>query len=238
MKTTATIDHFSAAAGSYDGKNEALAPIATNMHFLIRLILQRGPVKARVLCVGVGTGAEILSLAQAFPQWTFVGVDPAVGMLEVCKEKLDKTGVLDRCELAHGYVQDLPQGEGFDVVLSILVAHFIKYEERLSFYREMWTRLRNNGFFISTEISYDLDSAMFPLMIKNWKAVQSLMGANAESLTELSLTLREKLAVISPAETEKLLKHCGIDRPVQFFQAFMINGWYGIKSSEYRELGS
>ena len=68
---------------------------------------------------------------------TFVGIDPAIGMLEVCGQRLDKASALPRCELIHGYVQDVPQGECFDVVLSILVAHFVKHEDRPNFYQAM-----------------------------------------------------------------------------------------------------
>ena len=231
MKTGPTvIDHFTEAAKVYDEKNRQLAPIADNMHFLIRLILKNAPVRARALCVGVGTGAEILSLSKAFPEWTFVGVDPSIGMLNVCRERLETAGVLNRCELIQGYVHDVPPGENFDVALSVLVAHFVKHEDRLSFFQAMSSRLRPNGVLINTEISYDLNSPEFPLMLKNWEAVQLLMGATPESLANLSQVLREMLSVMSPTETENLLKQSGIQLPVRFFQAFMISGWYGTKN--------
>ena len=71
MKMNPTvIDHFTDAARAYDEKNRHLAPITDSMHFLIRLILKNAPVQARVLCVGVGTGAEILSLACSAPPET------------------------------------------------------------------------------------------------------------------------------------------------------------------------
>lgn len=230
MKPTPTvIDHFTDAAKAYDEKNRQLAPIADNMHFLIRLILKDAPVQSRVLCVGVGTGAEILSLAKAFPDWTFVGVDPSIGMLDVCRERLDAAGVLNRCELIQGYVHDVPHGENFNVALSVLVAHFVKRDDRLNFYQAMSQRLHIGGFLINTEISYDLHSPEFPLMLKNWEAVQKLMGATPESLANLGVVLRDMLSVISPMETESLLKQSGISLPVQFFQAFMISGWYGVK---------
>jgi tRNA (cmo5U34)-methyltransferase len=230
MQTTpSVIDHFTASAGVYDERNQSLAPIGDNMHFLIRLILKNAPVRAHVLCVGVGTGAEILSLANAFPEWTFVGVDPSIGMLDVCRKKLSNAGVLNRCELIHGYVHEVPPGENFDAALSILVAHFVKREDRLSFYQAMCSRLRTNGILINTEISFDLDSPEFPLMLKNWEAVQSMMGATPESIANLSLQLREMLSVISPKDTEDLLKQSGVHLPVRFFQAFMICGWHGIK---------
>lgn len=228
-KNPQIIDHFTEAAKAYDEKNRQLAPIADNMHFLIRLILRNAPTRSHVLCLGVGTGAEILSLAMAFPEWTFVGVDPSKGMLDVCRERLLAAGVLNRCELIQGYAENAPTGESFDVALSILVAHFVKREDRLNFYQAMSNRLRTGGFLINTEISYDLNSKEFPLMLKNWEAVQTLMGATPESIANLAAVLREMLSVISPSDTENLLKKSGLNLPVRFFQSFMICGWYGIK---------
>jgi tRNA (cmo5U34)-methyltransferase len=223
------IDHFTNTASAYDERNRQLSPISANMHFLIRLILKDAPARAHVLCVGVGTGAEILSLSSAFPEWTFVGVDPSIGMLNVCRERLNAAGVLSRCELIHGYVHDVPSGEQFDAALSVLVAHFVKREDRLPFYQAMCGRLRANGVLINTEVSYDLDSPAYPLMLKSWEAVQALMGATPESLANLAVQLRDMLCVISPTETEALLSQSGVHVPVRFFQAFMISGWYGIK---------
>lgn len=217
------------ASQSYDEKNRRLAPIADNMHFLIRLILQELPTQAHVLCVGVGTGAEILSLARAYPRWTFVGLDPSASMLEVCAERLAQAGVADRCQLVEGYVQDLPAGETFDAALSVLVGHFVKREERLSFYQNMVARLRKGGTLVNTEISFDLNSAELPSMLKNWEKVQKLMGATPESLAMLPTALREMLTVLPPVETESLIKQSGVGIPIRFFQSFMITGWYGAK---------
>ena len=225
------VDFFTQEASKgYDERNRQLAPIAENMHFLIRLILRELPERARILCVGVGTGAEILSLSKAFPEWTFVGVDPSANMLEVGRDRLIEAGVLDRCELIHGYVHDVPSGENFDVVLSVLVAHFVKREERLGFFQAMNARLRPGGYLINTEISFDLNSPLFPAMLKNWEGVQKVMGGTPESLATLPQQLREVLSVLSPAETESVLKESGVDLPVKFFQAFMICGWYGRKT--------
>lgn len=224
------IDHFTNTAKAYDERNQQLSPISENMHFLIRLVLKDAPARAHVLCAGVGTGAEILFLAKSFPEWTFVGVDPSGGMLDVCRERLAGAGVLHRCELIQGYIHDAPPGENFDVALSILVAHFVKRDDRLNYYKGMCDRLRTNGILVNTEISFDLNSKEFPYMLKNWKAVQQLMGATPESLANLSVQLRDMLTVISPADTESILMASGIPVPVRFFQAFMISGWYGVKA--------
>ncbi len=163
---------------AYDQKNSKLAAIADNMHFLIRLILKDLPANARILCVGVGTGAEILSMAQEYPEWSFVGVDPSAPMLEVCKKKLEQKGIAERCSLINGYVEDVPTKEKFDAVLSILVAHFIKRADRLEFYTNMQMRLKPGGYFITTELSYDMNAAEFPFILRNWARIQQLMGGN------------------------------------------------------------
>lgn len=221
------IDFFTeAVAESYDEKNSRLAPIADNMHFLVRLVLQDLPACSRVLCVGVGTGAEILSLAGVYPELSFVGVDPSAAMLAVCQERLKRAGVLERCELIHGCVQDLPAEECFDAVISILVAHFVKREERPDFYRSMMQRLRVGGYLVNTELSFDLNAAEFRSMLKNWERVQTLMGATPDSLKSLPDLLRNTLTVLPPTEVERLVRGDNSGTPVQFFQALMIRGWY------------
>jgi tRNA (cmo5U34)-methyltransferase len=88
MTKMTAADHFNTeAARAYDKRNRALAPIADCMHFLIQLVLRQLPTTAHVLCVGVGTGPEILHLSRTFPNWTFVGIDPSASMLEVCRER-------------------------------------------------------------------------------------------------------------------------------------------------------
>ncbi len=216
-------------ARNYDDRNARLSAISDNMHFLIRLVLEDLPADARILCVGVGTGAEIVSLAQTNPGWSFVGIDPSASMLDVCREKLEAANILDRCELVHGYVQDAPEGAAFDAVVSVLVAHFIGREDRPDFYRAVHERLKQGGCFVSTEISADLDAETFAPLLRNWGRVQSLMGATPESLEKLPEMLRNMLSVVPPAETEALMKSAGFELPVAFFQAFMIRGWHASK---------
>jgi tRNA (cmo5U34)-methyltransferase len=216
---------------AYDEKNRRLAPIADGLHFLTGLALQGLPERARILCVGVGTGAEILSLSREHPGWRFVGVDPAPAMLDVCRERLEQAGIMNRCELIQGYVRDVPLEESFDAALSLLVGHFVKREERPGFYGDMHARLKRGGYLVNAEISFDLDSGEFAPMLATWERVQSLMGATPESLQSLPNTLRNVLTVLPPAEVEAILRAAGFPLPVRFFQAAMIMGWYALKDA-------
>lgn len=216
------------AADAYDRRNSALAPISDSLHFLLRLTLEDLPTDARVLCVGVGTGAEILSLALAYPGWSFVGIDPSEEMLAVGRRRLEHAGVLQRCELLQGYAQDAPHGP-YDVAVSLLVAHFIKREDRPVFYSAIHERLRPGGRFVSAEISGDLNAPEFPETLTDWKRVQRLMGATPESLGNLEAMMRNVLGILTPAETETLWRSAGFRTPIPFFQAFMIRGWHAVK---------
>lgn len=228
--TKPPIDFFNKeSAERYDERNSRLSSISDCMHFLIRLALTNLPTHAHVLCIGVGTGAEILSLSKEYPHWTFVGVDPSESMLEVCRNRLSAAGVLQRCELIHGYVDDVPFGENFDGALSVLVGHFVKKDQKLGFYKAIYDRLRKEGQFVNAEISFDLESKEFPSMLKHWEGVQGLMGGTPESLMNLEHQLKNMLSVNSPEDTEELLRKSGFKLATSIFQAFMIKAWHGRK---------
>lgn len=217
------------AALKYDERNSKLNRISDCMHFLTGLALRDLPAKSKVLCVGAGTGAEILPLAQNFPEWTFVALEPSLDMLNVCRERMTAAGLAVRIEFVHGYVHDLPRKQEFDAVLSILVGHFVPHAEKADFFKHMSDHLKVGGCFVNAEISFDLASTEFPTMLKGWEGVQTLMGATPESLATLPTILKDILSVKSPAENEALIKKSGIALPVRFFQAMMICAWYGKK---------
>src|SRR4051794_1322180 len=74
-----------------------------------------------------GTGHELICLADRFPGWRFVAVEPSASMLDVCRRKAEERGIAARCELHEGYLESLPPGEAFDaaISLSLLVSQFI-----------------------------------------------------------------------------------------------------------------
>lgn len=58
-------------AASYDRRWEKLSTIMETLHLLSDFAFQNLPPKARVLCVGAGTGAEVIALAKKNPEWKF-----------------------------------------------------------------------------------------------------------------------------------------------------------------------
>ncbi|CUS38734.1 class I SAM-dependent methyltransferase [Candidatus Nitrospira nitrificans] len=218
------------ASETYDQRIKPIAPSIDNLHFLIRLILKDLPSDAHILCVGVGTGTEILELAHTFPSWRFTGIDPSASMLDVCRKRLQQSGLLTRCELRHGYLSDLPMIEQFDAILCLLVAHFIKdSQERQALFNGMAARLKVAGYVIHAEISYDLSGDEFPDIGEKWKALHRAAGASEERVANILKTLQEDVAVLPPASTEHLFRSSGLPMPIPFFQSLLIRAWYAQK---------
>ena len=133
-------------ASSYDRRFAKLAPMHNALHLLIRMVLSELPNDARVLCVGVGTGSELIDLAQTFPQWKFTAVEPAAPMLDICRQKAEEYGIASRCTFHEGYLDSLPASDPFHAATCLLVSHFfIQQEERRNFFRQIAARLLPDG---------------------------------------------------------------------------------------------
>lgn len=218
------------AAESYDERFQKIRPIRDNLNFLIRLVLEDLPADARILCVGAGTGIEIVELATAYPQWRFTGLDPSGPMLDVCRGKLSKHGLVDRCKLVHGYVSDLPPGGAFDAVLCLLVTQFVTNSaERQQMFNDMAGQLKSGGYLINAEISDNMSSAAFLDIFEKWKAMHRYAGATAVEAENIGKALNEHVAVEPPAAIERYLRRSGFSQPVEFFQSLLIHAWYARK---------
>jgi len=209
----------------YDASNARFSAISANLHFLIALLLRDLPPAAQVLCVGVGTGSEIIHLASQFPGWHFTGVDPSPDMLAVCADKLKQAGISDRCTLTKGYLEDLPATAHYDAVLCLLVTHFILRQDRGGIYRQMATRLRTPGRMIVAEIAGDMAADNFTAQLASWAALQGFGSANAPTPDKLRSQMLERLLLLPPSTTEELIANAGFSSPQRFFQSLLIYAW-------------
>lgn len=216
-------------ANSYDQNNLHMVPIYENLHYLIKIVLSQVAPNSKILCVGVGTGSEIIELAQAFPKFTFIAVDPSASMLEVCKDKLQKLNLIDRCELIHGYIEDAPEKDNFDAALCLLVLHHTSIEDRSKIIAGIFKRLKKSGYFICAEISFDLSSSAFENIIEKWKSMIRRSGSPEEKIQSLPKMMKEHLFIQSPVDVERMLITSGFSTCIQFFQALMIRAWYSQK---------
>ena len=214
----------------YDEHQRRMAPMMTNLHFLIGIILKTLPRDATILCVGVGTGAEIISLAGNNPDWHFTALDPSPNMLDVCRAQLEKKGYLARTKLVHGYLSDISKAEKFDAVISLFVTQFVKpVAERQKMFADMAAHLNPKGYLINGEISADMASPEFNDMFEKWKTLNLLAGSSEKQMADLLPAWQNHVAIVPPPSIENLLRQGGLALPVQFFQSLVLHAWYAQK---------
>jgi tRNA (cmo5U34)-methyltransferase len=100
MNRTQLESTFDQQAGTYDQQWAKLAAFRDGIGLLMASIFGQLPHHSRMLCVGAGTGAEIHFLAQRFPAWTFVAVEPSAGMVAAAQLRAEQHGYIDRCRPA------------------------------------------------------------------------------------------------------------------------------------------
>ena len=222
MSAPAMFDESHAAA--YDERFAKLAPMQHALHLVTQLALAELPADARVLCVGAGTGAELVHLAAAFPGWRFTAVDPSEPMLRRCRLRAEAAGVSERCRFHEGIVESLPEAErGFDGATALLVSQFmVDPHARSGFFRAIADRLRPNAPLMVADLaSPSLDSPLVDLWERAWLHA----GVPAEQVARMREPFGRFVAVPPPEEVEAIIASGGFGAPVRCFQSVLIHGW-------------
>jgi len=214
-------------ASSYDKQVAKLAPMREALNFVVQMVLSELSVDARVLCIGVGTGLELIDLAQAFPQWRFTVVEPAAPMLDICRERAEACGITSRCTFHEGYLDSLPESDAFDAATAVLVSQFImQSDERREFFRQIAARLRPRGYLVSADLASDMSTSTYKSLFEVWARTMTYSEMPAEEVEKRLASLGQKVAVLPPKDIESIIASSGFDTPVLFFQTLLIHAWY------------
>ena len=226
MKKDKVKEIFDTTAKSYDKTWEKLSPISSSLHLLMGAILSELPEKAKILCVGAGTGAEVIYLAKRFPAWSFTAVDPSSAMLDVCRARLCELGMENRCEFHADYLENVALPDTYDAATSILVSQFIDEKgSRIDFFRNIAGNLKNNGILINADLSAETGSYEYEQTLGVW-AKTMLAGDVAQSIENIRQSHRDGVSVLPQNEVAKIIQSAGFDKPVQFYQMAFIHAWF------------
>jgi tRNA (cmo5U34)-methyltransferase len=219
--TVQSESYFQAQGADYDRQREGLAPLKDALHLCLNATLDPLPDDALVLCVGAGTGSELVAMAQRHPGWRFTVVEPAAGMMAQCRQKAVETGIDDRCSFHEGYVESVPAGAVHDAATAILVSHFIRDPQtRREFFRQLAARVRPGGLLVNADLSADTAATTWPALVASWVALHRDAGIDFDGSY-----LGRDVPVIAAEAFESLLRDSGLSEPVQVYQALLIRVW-------------
>jgi tRNA (cmo5U34)-methyltransferase len=214
-------------AAAYDQRFAKLAAMRDALHLLISAVLADLPAEARILCVGAGTGSELIYLARKFPQWRFTALEPSPPMLEVCRRKAEECGITPRCVFHEGYLDTLPPSAAFDAATSLLVSQFILAPDaRAGFFRAIAERLRPGGYLVSADLASDTTSSTYENLLGVWIRLMRETGSPPEQLEKLRITYGRDVAVLPLEQVSSIIASGGFETPVLFLQTCLIHAWY------------
>ncbi len=223
---------FNQQAAGYDKQWAKLSPIRDGLHFLLESVFADLPADAHVLCVGVGTGAELAHLASRFPRWRFTAVEPSGAMLDMCRQRAEREGFASRCDFHEGYVESLPGADLHDAATCFLVSQFIlDRDARAGFFRAIADRLHPGGLLASSDLSSEVGSEHHESLARVWMKMMAAAGVPPEGLEGMRAAWKKDVAMLPPTAVESIIKSGGFEAPVQFFQAGLIHAWFSRRAS-------
>lgn len=218
---------FDQQSSTYDQQWVKLAAFRDGLHVLVASLFGSLPRDARMLCVGAGTGAEVHFLADRFPEWTFVAVEPSAGMVNAGRARAEQHGYGGRCTFHHGYLDSWPADAGFDCATSFLVSQFIlDVGDRVNFFRQIAGRLKPGGLLASSDLAADTSAPGHAGLLELWLKTMATADLSAQRLQQMREAYARDVAILPPREVQSLIEAGGFEAPVPFYQAGLIHAWY------------
>ena len=225
-----TIAMFDQHAATYDRTWSAMAPLRDALQLVLDNVFTPLPAHASILCVGAGTGEEVLYLAQRHPGWRFTAVEPSGPMLDVFRGKAEARGIASRCVFHEGFLASLPESEPFDAATSILVSQFVTDPgERRAFFRGIADRLRPGGYLVSADLACDMTSDAGRQLLDVWF---SMMSVAPEARERAQGVYSSQVAVVPPEAMDDIIWEGGFGTPVRCFQSGLIHAWFARQALE------
>jgi tRNA (cmo5U34)-methyltransferase len=223
-ETAALFDDV-AAAESRDALLAPLGPLKLALNMAMAAALAPLPSDAHLLLVGVGTGPELLALAQRHPGWRFTALDPAQAMLTICRRRAEAAGIQDRCRFHQGVVSSLPQDDTFDAATAITVSHFfLDPLARIQFFTDIALRLKPGGLFINADLATAPEPMQQGALLQMWTdMMQDILPE--EFAQRILSSLGDKVALEPTPAVDGLMRRAGFRPAVRIFQTLLLNAW-------------
>lgn len=221
---------FDQQAEGYDARWARTAPVRDALHLVVGAAFSALPDDARVLCVGVGTGAEVAALARQRPGWRFTALDPSGPMLGRCRERAEREGIAERCTFHQGNLASLPAGAPHDAATCFLVSQFLlDRAERVGFFRAIAERLRPSGLLANADLASGADA--FDTLLRAWLSATSGASAPEDAVARARATYSRDVSVLPPEAVASILADGGFPAPVRLFQTGLLHAWIAAREA-------
>lgn len=188
------------------------------------LIASRGQEVPHVLVVGAGGGREIEEFRSSDAIGGITAIDPSARNLEAVRTVAGTSGASPEVSLIVGTVDDLPDGDTFDVVTSLLVMHHLPDDgSKLTYLRGLRNRLAPGGRLIHADLCFD-ESDDFAELIPAFRAHADIFGVSADAV-RLELDAIPKLPVVSGDRIRVLFSEAGLTEPQEVFRTLWYRCW-------------
>nr|WP_047168857.1 class I SAM-dependent methyltransferase [Sphingomonas sp. Y57] len=209
----------------YSDGTRRFVPGLETVHRMTGLLLaERVPEDGRILVLGAGGGMELKALAEAYPGWRFVGVDPAPEMLALAERTLGP--LMERVELVEGYIDDAPAGP-FDGATCLLTLHFLDAEERCRTAAAIRERLHRGAPFVAVHGSFPQGEGERALWLSRYAAFAVSSGVDPALAENARDSVDRAVNMFTPEQDETILRAAGFAELGLFYAAFTWRGWVG-----------
>jgi tRNA (cmo5U34)-methyltransferase len=170
MRTEKIKKHFEEEAYEYDIIIQKLIPHYDKMiDAMVSAIPFSDEKIFSMIDLGCGTGTISQSVKSRFPNIQITCVDIAEKMLEIAKDKIGGNLI---CIQADFNKFDFP--EKYDLILSSLALHHLENDnDKLAFYKKIYSALNQSGVFINIDVVLGSDGALQDVYMKKWKEFMS-----------------------------------------------------------------
>ena len=213
-------------ASTYDERLNPSAPLFDALRFAMRFVMADLPADAHVLCVGLGTGTELIELAKFYPNWQFTALDTSQAMLDVCRARVAEADLEERCRFHHGALDALPAGAMFDGATCLMVSHsFSQRQARVGFFAEIAAHLKPGALLVSSDLSSDVATYNYEKLLESWIAMMKFSQVPPAEIEKFISGYVPNKVVLPPREVESIIEAGGFEAPVMFFQGLLVCAW-------------
>lgn len=175
---------------------------------------------ARLLVAGSGTGEEVLALASLEQKWKFDGVEASVDMAAISQESISNFELHDQIKIHTMKMEEFQSDHLYDAALSILVSHFVPYENKTEYFLSLAKFLKQDG----RIIIFDLFQTSGDLH-ETWMKWSFDNGLNESEMSLMRENIKTKFFPLTKDELEAIIIPIGLVIEECFLQCLGFRGF-------------